>query len=683
MALTFSPDGTRLVSSFEYLHERYLQDKTKIYDNFPNREEKKVQPYPIQQLQNETIKAKLFLTQRNLRDVITCVVDTLKNMGNRTYLHLSNPKSTFCELDIRKKDNNIAQIYLYQLGRGREQTLGTIKKLDHCVELVFTHGQLAHSRRAVRLDLNPLAQNINFCVPSFKKEVKMLSKLSEVEGKMADSFCSLLDASDAAFSVEEEKQKKTAPSDLFMYTPFYSGGDCIDVINKIMDLDSKKLLDSRQFMLLLPGLFKSLLEQLDYVHDELDIVHGDIKPDNFFMQGTGLQLKARLGDWGSIDQIHGRSYEYFPPEDRRGLPGTREKDIWALGCSFLTMVNQALHPWGGVQRNVNLLAQCRELLSNKIDEESKAPFAEEQKANPNQRLAENMQSSITYCQSWQEWLGSNSFEKLVNLDPEVDSNEIMEDLTRFTEYLRSLDRVIFISNQLPFKKQLLQGLDRLQETLSSRANSMWEVFQRQQEIDQYTNPGLLPMVYSIEHPFYPFEKVLRELVRYMLVFDPSKRPSTKDVLECFGDRLEGLSRFVKNSTYETILDNYTKVTEDKVILNRLQLERLLGLGEETITLLSSRLRVDGSFQHVEVADLPPFDVCKRDYGYDLYLDTRKTAPRNTLSIEHVSFAIAVPLGDIPRALNLPSGIVPNYLNKTFASALSPREEVGVLEEGLI
>lgn len=64
----------------------------------------------------------------------------------------------------------------------------------------------------------------------------------------------------------------------------------------------------------------------------LNIVHGNIKPENILVNSDG---RAKVGDY-LMDERLGAAQEsaanYVSPETLQGSPASRAMDIWALGC---------------------------------------------------------------------------------------------------------------------------------------------------------------------------------------------------------------------------------------------------------------------------------------------------------------------------------------------------------------
>ncbi|KAF8329581.1 kinase-like domain-containing protein [Cantharellus anzutake] len=88
---------------------------------------------------------------------------------------------------------------------------------------------------------------------------------------------------------------------------------------------------------------------LRYLHDEANIVHGDVKPNNVLISDEGIAMLSDFGQAEILDrapqnlQDAGRflTIEYWPPEvfstEDADYPLQRSKsgDVWAFGCTLL------------------------------------------------------------------------------------------------------------------------------------------------------------------------------------------------------------------------------------------------------------------------------------------------------------------------------------------------------------
>ena len=91
------------------------------------------------------------------------------------------------------------------------------------------------------------------------------------------------------------------------------------------------------------GYIKSLFEAINHCH-ALNIVHGDIKPDNIMINkynmvrliDFGLSKSNTTGK-GKHREIRGTPY-YLAPEVLDGLYGN-QVDIWAIGIILYTLVS--------------------------------------------------------------------------------------------------------------------------------------------------------------------------------------------------------------------------------------------------------------------------------------------------------------------------------------------------------
>ena len=98
----------------------------------------------------------------------------------------------------------------------------------------------------------------------------------------------------------------------------------------------------------LKSIFKSCLVALDILHQKVQLMHRDIKLENFFLLQTPKGRIAVLGDLGDSMPIYGtrkamtvigvNQYIFTAPEARAGSSYDYPCDIWALGTLFFTML---------------------------------------------------------------------------------------------------------------------------------------------------------------------------------------------------------------------------------------------------------------------------------------------------------------------------------------------------------
>jgi len=100
---------------------------------------------------------------------------------------------------------------------------------------------------------------------------------------------------------------------------------------------------------------------LEYLHNEIHLLHRDIKPKNVFLSGDG---DVRLGDFG-LSKVLSKSDGvaekqvgtplYMSPELAAGKPYDRSSDVWAFGCTLFECMgfkppwNDLLTPEGGLE----------------------------------------------------------------------------------------------------------------------------------------------------------------------------------------------------------------------------------------------------------------------------------------------------------------------------------------------
>ncbi|KMZ59833.1 hypothetical protein ZOSMA_64G00490 [Zostera marina] len=95
---------------------------------------------------------------------------------------------------------------------------------------------------------------------------------------------------------------------------------------------------------------RCLTEAVRYLHDEVGIVHGDVKGKNVLVgHTTGT---AKLADFGSAKSVFSNDAHvvaqgtplWMAPEIVRGEPNSPESDVWSLGCTVVEMITGEA-PW--------------------------------------------------------------------------------------------------------------------------------------------------------------------------------------------------------------------------------------------------------------------------------------------------------------------------------------------------
>lgn len=97
---------------------------------------------------------------------------------------------------------------------------------------------------------------------------------------------------------------------------------------------------------------QELADALRFCHEDLRMVHRDIKPDNIFIDGLG---SLKLGDFGMSKTLETTTAmcatfcgtpHFLSPEQHVGREYSFPTDIWALGCVFYQLV-ELREPWQG------------------------------------------------------------------------------------------------------------------------------------------------------------------------------------------------------------------------------------------------------------------------------------------------------------------------------------------------
>lgn len=116
-----------------------------------------------------------------------------------------------------------------------------------------------------------------------------------------------------------------------------------------------------------PNLVRHVAEQianaLHHVHDELNLVHYDLKPSNVLVRDKATTFDLVLADFGlmtldmdSLRPTEGSgTIEYQAPEVVLGFGGGKGRDYWALGMMLAELAG-GRHPFAGLSR-VTILRQ--------------------------------------------------------------------------------------------------------------------------------------------------------------------------------------------------------------------------------------------------------------------------------------------------------------------------------------
>ena len=126
-------------------------------------------------------------------------------------------------------------------------------------------------------------------------------------------------------------------------------------------------------------LFIQVLYAVDYLHNDIRIIHRDLKMENILLDKNN---NIRIIDFGlccpipddnviSYSSLNGGSPAYLAPEMILGLPYTKSVDIWALGIILYAMTHTCL-PFDDPNVNrlfrkiISLNANCRRDLNPQI-----------------------------------------------------------------------------------------------------------------------------------------------------------------------------------------------------------------------------------------------------------------------------------------------------------------------------
>jgi serine/threonine protein kinase len=86
--------------------------------------------------------------------------------------------------------------------------------------------------------------------------------------------------------------------------------------------------------------FAQILSAIDYLHNTVNLVHRDLKLENFLLNDKEKVKICGFSSAEPADAAQGISgtYAYLPPETYKGQIYAKEADVWALGVSLYYMV---------------------------------------------------------------------------------------------------------------------------------------------------------------------------------------------------------------------------------------------------------------------------------------------------------------------------------------------------------
>ena len=121
----------------------------------------------------------------------------------------------------------------------------------------------------------------------------------------------------------------------------------LELAHRSLELEIKSLSQSTAI-----NYFIQIMEALRYLHDELKIVHRNLKLTNIFIKKEVIKLcdtgealfmnnKKIMASNSSCDETS----IYLPPEVLRGQKYNEKSDVWAAGIVFHAMLSKGNHPF--------------------------------------------------------------------------------------------------------------------------------------------------------------------------------------------------------------------------------------------------------------------------------------------------------------------------------------------------
>ena len=115
--------------------------------------------------------------------------------------------------------------------------------------------------------------------------------------------------------------------------------------------------------------FLQIMEALRYLHDDLHIVHKNLKPRNILIKQGAIKLSdIKMPNRGFT------ATTYLPPEVLNGNKYNEKSDIWAAGVVLHEMLSHGKHPFDpkGTQQQAEIVENVK-VRNSKFDEDIQDP----------------------------------------------------------------------------------------------------------------------------------------------------------------------------------------------------------------------------------------------------------------------------------------------------------------------
>lgn len=544
------------------------EEKKLIPFNATLNEAKTESPSSLTQAAQAFKKAHLPIDLKELSLLVDSIAHQLKSPTRYFQLGKLHP-SYNCEGFTHK---NSISVYVFDpnartIGQGAE------KRLTRAARLVFQGNNLMKSQPAAR------AQQLGSNDAGFVYQVKLLKQIKKQAVKDTTiSICHLLDA-----RLKPEKENLDASYTSVIYMKLYGCN---------LDELLKKNIPREDLLELLPRLLLSTLKQLQWLNLQ-GIVHRDIKGRNIFCDGSH---GAVLGDFGRPGV---KTLMYLSPEltDERDS-ATHKSDIWALGATFLGLINgtgrtmwsELLHYTMMLVRFVN---KCQTTIS----------------AN------DSPMGTITEIRNIIEKISTANL-SLLGPCLTSTSQPLLNEITAFIDKLLKHESHQDLS--LPLKQ--LFGV------LTTLLNGVWTNLAK--EVEALGSKEGATEIANVE-------EFLTTIVGHMVHPNPSIRPDAKDLLARFGDRLESLANEFElpERVYKRIEEQY-KIefkSDEKMPFSPQQIPAIVQKARE---LISASTELESTVAFEGEGDFPTLHVRKLN---DNVIVSIAKHPHKTLGIEKYYF----------------------------------------------
>lgn len=444
---------------------------------------------------------------------------SLIDLTHREWLHLRDiklPPSYKVLKDVARdhfydQTSTLGSVYFFNPDSPNLFPHGSSKKITRAVRVVFDNARLIDVQLVLRLEDTGRIPRV------FKSEAQFLANASKAGFNFVPE---LLDAHPGCFDDAVEVTGR-----LYMFMKL-----CTSDLSELINYTIQGL---GLHIPTLPQRILYLLTAINQLHYQ-GIVHNDLKLENTLLSFGSKQLV--VADFGSMGPDGVGTTVYNPPEDylgNRPQVGNVGRDIWCLGGLFLELINQGDLPW---KRAITLLNGLNKLLRLNVgNPEHKLPTLEDEEQITLQVKA--LRERVKQCDQ-------ALFNRLASTDPQKETDPGLKQL------FRDIRNIIQKLQAATLSDSLGKELFGLRNECKTRIVNMWQFFDMDYQENIRKDPKEFEMITTSVHPYFEFEVLAREIVRRMLRFRSTDRPSIDEILKEFGARLNKAIIDIDNATIQ-------------------------------------------------------------------------------------------------------------------------------------